>query len=55
MVQIGLIALQCVLCDLVPFAQFKKCEKLPWMSVTFSKVAGFTFTQNNTPPTQDVN
>ena len=23
------------LCDLVPFAQFKKCEKHPWRSVTF--------------------
>ena len=29
------------LCDLVPFAQFKKQEKHPWRSVTFSKVAGF--------------
>ena len=28
--------------DLVPFAQFKKCEKHPWWSVTFSKVAGFS-------------
>ena len=27
--------------DLVPFAQFKKREKHPWMSITFSKVAGF--------------
>ena len=27
--------------DLVPFAQFKKPEKHPWRSVTFSKVAGF--------------
>ena len=26
--------------DLVPFVQFKKGEKHPWMSVTFSKVAG---------------
>ena len=25
----------------VPFVQFKKCEKHPWRSVTFSKVAGF--------------
>ena len=25
--------------DLVPFAQFKKHEKHPWRSVTFSKVA----------------
>ena len=26
--------------DLVPFVQFKKREKYPWRSVTFSKVAG---------------
>ena len=26
--------------DLVPFVQFKKCEKHPWKSVNFSKVAG---------------
>ena len=26
---------------LVPFVQFKKREKHPWRSVTFSKVAGF--------------
>ena len=25
--------------DLVPFAQFKKREKHPWKSVTFSKAA----------------
>ena len=29
-----------VLCDLVSFVQFKKHEKHPWRSVTFSKVAG---------------
>ena len=29
------------LSDLVPFVQFKKREKHPWRSVTFSKVAGF--------------
>ena len=29
-----------VLHDLVPFVQFKKREKEPWRSVTFSKVAG---------------
>ena len=29
-----------VLRDLVPFVQFKKREKYPWRSVTFSKVAG---------------
>ena len=27
--------------DLIPFLQFKKREKHPWRSVTFSKVAGF--------------
>ena len=27
--------------DLVPFVQFKKCEKHPWRTVAFSKVAGF--------------
>ena len=26
----------------VPFVQFKKREKHPWRSVTFSKVAGFS-------------
>ena len=31
--------------DLVSFAQFKKREKFPWMSVTFSKVAGFSLQQ----------
>ena len=29
-----------VLRNLVPFVQFKKREKHPWWSVTFSKVAG---------------
>ena len=29
-----------VLRDLASFAQLKKCEKHPWRSVTFSKVAG---------------
>ena len=28
------------LCDLAPFAQFKKREKQPWRSNSFSKVAG---------------
>ena len=32
------------LSDLVPFVQFKKCEKHPWRSVNFSKVAGFSIT-----------
>ena len=31
-----------VLRDLVPFVQFKKREKQPCRSVTFSKVAGFS-------------
>ena len=26
--------------DLVAFVQFKKRQKHPWMSVTFSKIAG---------------
>ena len=26
--------------DLIPFVQFKKCEKHPWKSFAFSKVAG---------------
>ena len=30
-----------VLRDLVPFVQFKKHEKHPWRSVTFSKVEAF--------------
>ena len=29
-----------VLHDLVPFVQFKKREKDPWRSASFSKVAG---------------
>ena len=28
-----------VMRNLVPFVQFKKREKLPWRSVTFSKIA----------------
>ena len=36
--------------NLVPFVQFKKREKLSWMSVTLSKVAGFSFTKSNNPP-----
>ena len=32
--------------DLVPFAQFKKREKRPWRSVTFSKVAGWSVTKS---------
>ena len=35
--------------DLVPFVQFKKREKHPWRSATFSKVPGY-FTKSNTPP-----
>ena len=30
-----------VLHDLIPFVQFKKREKHPWRSATFSKVADF--------------
>ena len=42
------VPMQCdVLQDLVPFVQFKKREKHPWRSVTFSKVAG-KFTKTNT-------
>ena len=29
-----------VLRDIVNFVQLKKCEKHPWRSITFSKVAG---------------
>ena len=40
--------------DLVPSVQFKKREKHPWRSVTFSKVAKKTllkkFAKSNTPP-----
>ena len=28
----------------------KKVEKHPWRNVNLSKVAGFNFTKNNTPP-----
>ena len=34
--------------DLVPFIQFKKCEKHPWRSVNFSKVAGLKPIQEKT-------
>ena len=56
--QMLIFILMSVLRDLVPFAQFK-CEKHPWRSVTFIKVAGFptsecgkvcNFTKSNTPP-----
>ena len=36
-----------VLRDLVPFVQFKKCEKHPLRSITFSKVAGFLYNLKN--------
>ena len=45
--------------DLVPFVQFKKREKHPWRSITFSKVTSVysvakssacNFTKNNTLP-----
>ena len=32
--------------DLVSFIQFEKREKSPWRNVTFSKVAGFSCTNN---------
>ena len=39
----GLQMFKCdALRDLVPFVKFKKREKRPWRSVTFSKVAGFS-------------
>ena len=46
--------LRCLFCrymcnalrDLVLFVQFKKREKHPWRSVTFSKVAGFSLQLN---------
>ena len=33
--------------DLVPFVQFKKCEKNPWRNVIFSKVARWHYPWNN--------
>ena len=36
------IAISDALRDLVAYVQFKKREKDPWRSVTFSKVAGFS-------------
>ena len=43
-----------VLRDLVPSVQFKKREKHPWRSVTFSPLvkleAAYNFTKSNTPP-----
>ena len=37
--------------DLIPFVQFKKREKHPWKSDTFSKVAEFcNVTKSITPP-----
>ena len=39
-----LLSIQSVLCDalrdFIQSVQFKKCEKFPWRSVTFSKVGG---------------
>ena len=41
-----------IICDalrnLVSFVQFKKCEKQPWSSVTFSKVASFNCATHQT-------
>ena len=36
------------LCDFVSFVPFKKHEKHPWRSVTFSK--SYNVTKSNTPP-----
>ena len=36
-----------VLRDLVPFVQFKKREKHPWRTVTFSKVASLNILEYN--------
>ena len=45
LIRISLVQID-ILRDLVPFVQFKKREKHPWRSVTFSKVA----VKSNTPP-----
>ena len=38
----SMIKIHCdALRNLVPFVQFKKCEKHPWRSITFSKVVGW--------------
>ena len=37
------------LCDLLPFAQFKKNEKPSSKIVTFSKIEAFNFNKSNTP------
>ena len=34
----------------VPFALFKKREKYPWRSVTFSNVLACNLTKSNIPP-----
>ena len=36
-----MLKLKCDVLSNLPFVQFKKCEKNPWRSVTFGKVAGF--------------
>ena len=41
--------------EFVPFVQFKKREKHPWRSVTFSKVAGFSRFLNCTNGTKSRN
>ena len=41
--------------DLVPFVQFKKCEKHPWRSVNFSKVGCFSRFLNYTNGTKSRN
>ena len=40
-----------VLCNLAPFVEFKKREKHPWRSDTFSKVAGFSNVIKSITPT----
>ena len=39
-----------VLCDLVPFVQFKNREEYPWKSVAFSKALACNFTESKTTP-----
>ena len=36
--------------DSVPFVRFEKHKQHQWRIVTLSKVAGFNFTESNTPP-----
>ena len=36
--------------NLVPFVQFKKREKHPWMSFIFSRTEAYNFIESKTPP-----